>query len=110
MATKDNGLIDAPSVESWIEAHEPGGIEKLYHARDSGKLAGPASRFVSKYLWSRDPAEMTAAEARGELRFARLMKSARRSIKWAFIAAALGLLTLLATSALLLREWPGLFP
>src|SRR5512140_2714886 len=91
---KKNNLLDAPSVEAWIEDNEPGGIEKLHSANSHGKLPGPAGRFVSKYLWSRNPAAMSAEEARGAVRVERATGAAKRSAKWALVAAVIGLATL----------------
>lgn len=107
---KKHSLLDAPSVEAWIEDHEPGGIEKLHSAKDRGKLTGPAGRFVSKYLWSRDPAGMTAEEARGVVRVERATGAAKRSAKWARVAAAVGLATLLISAWPYVNEWLGLIP
>ena len=107
---KKRNLLDAPSVEAWIEDHEPGGIEKLHSVKDHGKLTGPAARFVSKYLWSRDPAAMSAEEARGAVRVERATGAARRSAKWAFVAAVIGLATLLISAWPYVNEWLRLIP
>jgi hypothetical protein len=107
---KKRSLLDAPSVEAWIEDHEPGGIEKLHSAKDRGKLTGPVAHFVSNYLSSRDPAAMSAQEARGALRVERATGAARRSAKWAFLAALIGLATLSISAWPYVNEWLGLIP
>ena len=107
---KQHSLLNAPSVEAWIEDHEPGGIEKLHSANSHGKLTGAAGRFVSKYLWSRDPAAMSAEEARGAVRVERATGAAKRSAKWAFVAALVGLATLSFSAWPYIKEWLEMMP
>ncbi|MEO8653705.1 MAG: hypothetical protein ABI409_06235 [Ramlibacter sp.] len=107
---KKNRLLDAPSVEAWIEDHEPGGIEKLHSANNHGKLTGAAARFVSKYLWSRNPAAMSAEEARGVVRVARAIGAAKRSARWSIAAALIGLVTLFVSGWPYIDEWLKLLP
>jgi hypothetical protein len=102
---KHHSLLNAPSVEAWIEDNEPGGIEKLHSATDRGKITGARARFVSTYLWSRNPAPMTAEEARAVVRDKRATGVAKRVLKWAFVAALFALATLLITAWSYLNEW-----
>jgi hypothetical protein len=101
MTTKDKeSLLDAPSVEAWIEENEPAGVEKLHRALKQGIVKGPRSRsFLLKYLWSRDDTPMTPEEARAVVRDNRAKKSVTRALKWAVVAVVL------ATATLLLSAW-----
>jgi hypothetical protein len=92
-------LLNAPTVEAWIEAHEPAGVEKLHSAVQEGRVKGPAARsFVLKYLWARDNTPMSAEEARAVVRDKRATSSVKRALKWAVAAVVLAVATLLITT------------
>ena len=101
-------LLDAPSVESWIEDHEPGGIEKLHSAVSQGRVGNPRARsFISNYLWSRDGTPMTAEEARAVVRDQRSTGLVKRAVKWAVAATILALATLFISTWSFINDWLG---
>jgi predicted anti-sigma-YlaC factor YlaD len=107
MATEDkDNLLDAPSVEAWLEKNEPAGIEKLHNAVKQGSVNTPRARaFVMKYLWSRDATPITAAEARAVVRDNRAKKSVKRALRWAVAAVVLASATLFLSVWLILNDW-----
>jgi hypothetical protein len=103
---KKDTLLDAPSVESWIEDHEPGGIEKLHSAVSYGRVKGVRARaFVTKYLWSRDETPMSAEEARAVVRDQRSTSLVKRAVKWAVAATLFALATLFISTWSLINDW-----
>jgi hypothetical protein len=104
----ERSLLNAPSVEAWIEDNEPAGVEKLHSAVEQRTVKSPRARaFVRNYLWSRNDTPMSAEEARAVVRDNRAISSVKLALKWAVAAVILASATLLISAWLLLNEWLG---